>query len=77
MDNEVVWDREDMDNDVGSGTGRTWVNVHMGNGTERIGSLGAKRPPHPTPQGKREVTVFISTLSDPNQDNNNNILYSY
>ena len=74
MDNEVVRDREDMDNDVGSGTGRTWVNVHMGNGTERIGSLGAKR----TPQGKMEVTVFISTLSDPNQENNNNnyILYS-
>ena len=25
MGNDVVWDREDMDNDVGSGTGRTWV----------------------------------------------------
>ena len=24
-----------------------------------------------------EVTVFVSTLSDPNQDNNNNILYSF
>ena len=25
MYNAVVWDREDMGNDVGSGTGRTWV----------------------------------------------------
>ena len=25
MRNEVVWDREDMDNDVGSGTGRTGI----------------------------------------------------
>ena len=24
MGNDVVWDREDMGNDVGSGTGRTW-----------------------------------------------------
>ena len=25
MDNEVLWDREDMGNKVGSGTGRKWV----------------------------------------------------
>ena len=44
-----------MGSEVGSGTERTWVNVHIGNETERIGSLGEKR----TPQGKMEVTVFI------------------
>ena len=34
-----------MGTEVGNGTERTWVNVHMGNETERIGSLGAKRTP--------------------------------
>jgi len=38
-----------------------------------LGSLGAKC----TPQGKMEVTVFISTLSDPNQVQNPRFIFCF